>query len=47
MFFNDDTILKNYKEGDVFVYPNPYYWHGASDIGNFLRLTMPIVSYKK
>lgn len=42
VFCYNNKILTDYRAGDVFVFDNPYMWHGAVNIGLTPRITMQI-----
>ena len=45
LFLYEDTVITNYKAGDVYVYEDSAALHGASNIGHTPRIVLQISSY--
>lgn len=45
IFLYKDTIIVNYKKGDVYVYDHENDIHGAANIGHIPRLALQVTEY--
>jgi len=45
VFIYNDTLMTDYKKGDVFVFYDSYDIHGAANIGHIPRLSLLITEY--
>lgn len=42
----EDTLIANYKAGDVFQYQDPTHWHAGANMGHTTRLTCNLDTWK-
>lgn len=47
IFMYEDTVITNYKAGDVWVYSDSNALHGAANIGHTVRLALQISTYSE
>lgn len=46
LFLYEDTVITNYKKGDVYVYEDASALHGASNIGLTPRIVLQVSTYE-
>jgi hypothetical protein len=45
VFINEDSVLDEYKKGDLFKFSDPYSWHAAANIGFSPKISFQLVFY--